>query len=362
MNERYVTLPLAQIEPDPNQPRHELESPDDPGLTEARTLQGLANSIREFGLLQPIRVRRLTEEKQSAHSGETCPEVRYRIVSGERRYEAAKKAGLTEVPTLIEDEDDTANTRLIKQVTENFQRKALTATELALAISSLLQTGASRNEVEKRLGVPASQITILLSLLNLSDAVKAAFARGRIESPRAAYDLNRLPSNVQEEIIAQAEHKGRVIAQKDVSDLRKEIAGQASVKKHRFEAPPLSPADQRALLMLLEDGMADPYDPESDRDQMFGEGWRALAAQEAPLPQKVTPGAVVSTLSAPPPSNPPAVMVPSVQLSHPQVMKLLDWLVSQGVVRGDELGELSQGMAPAPGVLGPRLAEWLSRI
>ena len=61
MRERYAALPLDQIEADPLQPRHELESVDDPTMTEARTLQGLAQSIREFGMLQPIRVRRVDD-------------------------------------------------------------------------------------------------------------------------------------------------------------------------------------------------------------------------------------------------------------------------------------------------------------
>ena len=87
MRERYAALPLDQIEADPLQPRHELESVDDPTMTEARTLRGLAQSIAEFGILQPIRVRRVSNDDGEryriavAYVGEDGiePNVDYRV-------------------------------------------------------------------------------------------------------------------------------------------------------------------------------------------------------------------------------------------------------------------------------------------
>ena len=91
MSDQYLTLPVALLLPDPHQPRTELES-DNPSVTEAATLQGLANSIQEVGMLQPIRV----------HAVDSLDGVtRYTIVSGQRRFEAAKMLGLDGVPCLV---------------------------------------------------------------------------------------------------------------------------------------------------------------------------------------------------------------------------------------------------------------------
>jgi ParB/RepB/Spo0J family partition protein len=350
MSERYASLPLAQIEPDPLQPRHELESVDDPALTEARTLQGLAQSIREFGILQPIRVRSVSDAE-----GE-----RYRIVSGQRRYEAAKLAGLTSVPTLIEDDADSADERLLKQVTENFQRKALTATELALAIASLLQGGGSREVVETKLGIQSSQITILLSLLNLSEPVKVAFARGRIESPRAAYDLNRLPPVVQEQLITLAEAKGRVIGQREVREARAEYAVRSVRAKHHYEAPELREADYIELSRMLNDGVVDAYSPETDRDAVFGEGWRRIADPWAhSQPDEPRMGIPEATGHQ---RIEDEIEVPGFRLSREQALRLLDWLVAQGAASAEDLTDAHARSASNLTDLGKRLAELLARV
>lgn len=343
MRERYAALPLNQIEADPMQPRHELESVDDPTMTEARTLRGLAQSIAEFGILQPIRVRRVDDA-----AGE-----RYRIVSGQRRYEAAKLAGLETVPTLIEDDTDSAENRLLRQVTENFQRKALTATELALAISSLLRGGATRDEVEQKLGVPTSQVTILLSLLKLSEPVKVAFAQGQIESPRAAYDLNRLPPSVQAQVISQAETTGRVIGQRDVRAARAETTLGAAANARRFEAPAIPEVEYEALQQVLADGVVEAYEPAADRDAVFGTTWRAKATW-ANTTLKV-PNTVLRK------DVPDAIVdVPGCQLSRTQVLRLVDCLQLSGLI-GTKDVKKAQALTDM-NILGQRLVELLHRV
>ena len=343
MRERYAALPLDQIEADPLQPRHELESVDDPTMTEARTLRGLAQSIAEFGMLQPIRVRRVSDD-----DGE-----RYRIVSGQRRFEAAKLAGLVTVPTLIEEVDESSGNRLLRQVTENFQRKALTATELALAISSLLQGGATRDEVEQKLGVPTSQVTILLSLLKLSEPVKVAFAQGQIESPRAAYDLNRLPPSVQTQVIAQAESTGRVIGQRDVRAARAETTLGAAATARRFEAPRLPEVEYEALQQMLSDGVVEAYQPDTDRDAVFGKAWRAQST------------GTHTTLNIPQASAfkgeaDPVVQVPGLQMSRTQVLRLVDCLQLHGLI-GSKEAKKAQALTDMT-ALGQRLVELLHKV
>jgi ParB family chromosome partitioning protein len=158
-------------------------------------------------------------------------------VSGQRRYEAAKMLGLGSVPCLVVDVPDDDSHTLVSQVTENLQRKAMTATELALAVQSLVQSGETQDGVARKLGIQPSQVTLLLNLLVLSGPVKAAFARGRIESPRAAYDLNKLPPALQEQLIGESEQKNRIVTQRDVREVKQMHAKKLSQVRHRYEAP-----------------------------------------------------------------------------------------------------------------------------
>lgn len=333
MSDQYLTLPLALLSPDPNQPRTELES-DNSTVTEAGTLQGLANSIHAVGMLQPIRV----------HAVQSLDGItRYTIVSGQRRFEAAKMLGLDVVPCLVVDvPQDNAHT-LVSQVTENLQRKAMTATELALAVQSLVQSGETQDGVAKKLGIQPSQVSLLLNLLVLSGPVKTAFARGRIESPRAAYDLNKLPPALQEQLISESEQKSRIVTQRDVREVKQLHAKQLCQVRHRFEAPVVTMQEFQAFTDCLQDGQEDHYDPYPDRDAVFGQDWRNLDAQE-------TGADTVDALR---------VRVPGFTLTRDQMQRLFTLL-----------GETSTPSHMAAGVpsaelskeLGKELARLLSQI
>jgi ParB/RepB/Spo0J family partition protein len=266
MSDQYLSLPLALLSPDPNQPRRELES-DNPSVTEAATLQGLANSIQEVGMLQPIRVHSVV-----TNEGVT----RYMIVSGQRRFEAAKMLGMATVPCLVVDDPEDAPRTLVSQVAENLQRKAMTATELALAVQSLVQTGATQEEVARKLGIQPSQVTLLLNLLVLSGPVKLAFARGRIESPRAAYDLNKLPPALQEKLIGESEQKNRIMTQRDVREQKQWYVKELRQVRHRYEAPDVTQQEYDAIEKSWLDGIEDSYDESPDRDAVFGKDWRDI--------------------------------------------------------------------------------------
>lgn len=263
MADQFVSLPLTALSPDPQQPRRELENDSDT-VTEAHTLQGLANSIAEVGILQPIRVRAMGESGGAPH---------YQIVSGQRRFEAARMLGLAEVPCLVIDEPASASHTLVAQVTENLQRKAMTASELAVAVQTLVASGATQDEVARKLGIQSSQVTLLLNLLVLTGPVKVAFERGRIESPRAAYDLNKLPPELQEQLIGEAENKGRVVTQRDVREVKQLHAQKLAQVRHRYEAPVVTAEDYQAFIQCLEDGVQDNYNPSQDRYAVFGPDW-----------------------------------------------------------------------------------------
>lgn len=143
-------LSLDEIVPDKEQPRKDFD---------AESLEALADSIKENGVLQPIVVTR--------------EEDKYKIVAGERRYRASKLAGLKTIPAIIRTID--AQNRLELSIIENAQREDLNAIELATAYAKLkAQFNLTTAEIAKRVGKKENSIVNTLRLLNLSDKAKKA--------------------------------------------------------------------------------------------------------------------------------------------------------------------------------------------
>ncbi len=145
----FVELPIGSLLPDPKQPRQfSFDEPVDEGES---SLQNLAQSIREHGILSPIRV----SEKA---------EGRYQIESGERRWRAAQLAGLETVPVEIV---KNSGLPLIRQLVENLQRQDLRGTEYALTIKRLRDDhGLTQAEIAKFIGKSEPSITRILSVLD----------------------------------------------------------------------------------------------------------------------------------------------------------------------------------------------------
>ncbi len=158
--EGYTTIPLDAITPNPQQPRRTM-SPE--------ALQGLAASIREVGVLQPIVVRR-GEEAGS-----------FVLVAGERRWRASRLAGLKEIPALVREGDDVSG--LAEALVENLQREDLGALEEAAAYRQLLEDfGLTHEEVGARVGRSRPTITNTLRLLQLPSSVQGMLARGELSA------------------------------------------------------------------------------------------------------------------------------------------------------------------------------------
>lgn len=244
MNSELHALSINAIDPDPEQPRYELESPDE--VYEARTLEGLAASIRQYGVLQPIRVTAL-------------PNQRYRIVSGERRYQAAKLAGLTVIPALIIE----SNEVLLEQLTENIQRKAMTPLELADAVKLLVESGLNYKTIAQKLAVNPAQITLLSRLKTVSPQIKEALTDKLILSPRAAYDLNKLPDAIQHQMINHARTNQLVIVQADVQAMQKSFR-QGHQQLPLYAPPVLSIRERESIADWLNHEPEDDYDPKQD--------------------------------------------------------------------------------------------------
>lgn len=179
------TLPLREIEPDPEQPRKRF---DDDALNQ------LADSITENGLLQPIAVR----PKQVGRG--------YIIIAGERRWRAARLAGLDEVPVIIKDVTDEQAAALA--LIENLQREDLDPIEVAEGCRQLIEKyGLTQESAAKKLGKSRSAVTNSLRLLALPQDVRRMVSAGQLSFGHAKVLLG-LPS---EELMQQA--AAEVVAQ-----------------------------------------------------------------------------------------------------------------------------------------------------
>src|SRR5512140_2396006 len=157
-------VPVDQITPNPRQPRS--------GFSQ-ESLQELADSIKEHGVLQPLIVTQ--DEPGSAQ---------YILVAGERRWRAAQLAGLQMVPVLLR--QVTEQMRLELALIENVQREDLTPLETAEAFQNLSQEfGLSHAEIAQRVGKSRTAVTNTIRLLKLPEAVRASLAQGQITEGHA---------------------------------------------------------------------------------------------------------------------------------------------------------------------------------
>ena len=157
-----VTLKITDIEPDRMQPRKDF---DEAALAE------LENSIREYGILQPLLVRPMSDGS-------------YKIVAGERRWRAAMAAGLSEVPVVIRSltEEEACAIALI----ENLQREDLNAVEEAEGISRLIEEfGFTQEQAAEKLGKSRPAVANSLRLLGLPQDARDALAKGTISAGHA---------------------------------------------------------------------------------------------------------------------------------------------------------------------------------
>lgn len=168
-NTAFVEIPLDDIAPNKYQPRQYF---DDEGLTE------LKNSIMEFGLLQPVTVRKCSGG--------------YELVSGERRFRAAQLAGLEKIPAIIIKSDEKKSA--ILSLLENLQREDLTFFEIAQSYERLIhEQGMTQTEVAEKMGKSPSSVANKLRLLRLSPMIRKLIRDYNL-SERHARALLRLKS------------------------------------------------------------------------------------------------------------------------------------------------------------------------
>lgn len=173
------TLPLHKIEPNPNQPRRFFDEEE---------LQALADSIAEHGIIQPLAVR----ETQDGY---------YQIIAGERRWRAARLAGLQELPVVVLEADD--RTVMELALIENLQRQDLNPMEEAEGYRSLMEDyGMTQEQAAQRVGKSRPAVANALRLLSLPEEVAQLVVNGSLSAGHARAVLS-LPEARQQKVAAQ---------------------------------------------------------------------------------------------------------------------------------------------------------------
>ena len=199
--EGSVSLPISQVEPGLNQPRKRFD-PD--------SLSKLADSIRIHGVIQPLTVRRLS-------SGY------YQIIAGERRWRAAKQAGLDEIPAVIIEADDRKVMEL--GLIENLQREDLNPAEEARGYQTLMaEYGLTQEQVAQRMGKSRPAVTNALRLLNLPEDLMALVEDGSLSAGHARALLGAPNQTLQRQAAKAVLEKGLSVRQTEalVKALQKE--------------------------------------------------------------------------------------------------------------------------------------------
>ena len=172
-----IRIPVDMIEPNPFQPRQSFDS---------EALEELADSIRTFGLIQPITVR-----KKSGN--------RYQIISGERRYKACMKAGLDMIPAYIRDANDQG--MLEMAIVENIQRENLDPIEVAMSYQRLIEEcSLTQEQMAARVGKKRASVTNYLRLLKLPAKVQHDLKVGLLSVGHAKVLLGVEDPQIQENL------------------------------------------------------------------------------------------------------------------------------------------------------------------
>ncbi len=208
--EGVTTLRIGEVEPDKNQPRKTFDE---------MALASLAESIRQYGVLQPLTVTR----KETERPGEGIS-VSYELIAGERRLRASKLAGLTMVPVVIRTAEDTDQMKLELAIIENLQREDINALDRAKAFKQLVDLfGLQHKEIGSRVGKSREYVTNTLRILALPESMQSALEAGQINEGHTR-PLLMLTDRPEEQEVLFKEIVARRLTVRDAEALARRVA------------------------------------------------------------------------------------------------------------------------------------------
>ncbi len=183
--EELRSIPIASIKANPRQPRKQFDE---------KALDALSGSITERGVLQPILVRPL-------------PAGGWELIAGERRWRAATAAGLTEIPAVVRDDDDSVAIEVA--LIENMAREDLNPIEEAKACAALVdELGLSKEEVGRRVGRSRAAVSNLIRLLDLPDEALEMLEDGRLSEGHGRALLMAKRHDIRRQLASEAARRG----------------------------------------------------------------------------------------------------------------------------------------------------------
>jgi len=218
------TIPLDRIATNPRQPRSYFDD---------EAMGTLAESIREIGLLQPVVVRALGDE-------------RFELIAGERRCRAARMAGLVDVPAIVRDTTE-PHTSLTEALIENLQREDLGPLEEAAAYRQLIDDfGLTHEEVADGVGRSRSTVSNTVRLLQLPGSVHLLLEQGRLSAGHARALLGLDDTAYATHIANRAADEGWSVRQvEDAVRIRTRFAGEQTTKPRKVRPPAILELEER---------------------------------------------------------------------------------------------------------------------
>lgn len=224
-------IEVEKIKPNPYQPRREFD--------EAR-LRELADSIRQYGVLQPLVVTRHEFEKEDGGLG-----VDYELIAGERRLRASKLAGLKQVPAIIRNGEEDNRVKLELAIIENLQREDLNPLDRARAFAQLSnEFGFKHIEIGKKVGRSREYVSNTIRLLTLPQEILDALAAGKISEGHTRPIL-MLVDRPEEQMVLFKEIMFKKLTVREAEGIARKVAYERIRKKALFQDPELAELEDK---------------------------------------------------------------------------------------------------------------------
>jgi|ERR1035437_1751352 ParB family chromosome partitioning protein len=224
-------IELDKIEPNPFQPRREFSQPE---------LQSLADSIRQYGVLQALVVTRKEFPKDDGGIG-----VKYELIAGERRLRASRLAGLTQVPVLIKTGDDTDLMKLELSIIENIQREDLNPVDRARAFDRLAnEFGFKHHIIAQKIGKSREYVSNSLRLLMLPILILESLSQGKISEGHSR-PLMMLQDRPEEQMVLFKEIMFKKLTVREAEGIARRIAVDRVRKKENIIDPELIELEEK---------------------------------------------------------------------------------------------------------------------